>query len=40
MAVIKIISHVVDGIDGDKANEKLSSFIEEHGFDQFHSKIA
>jgi len=40
MAIVRMISHIIDGVPGERVNEKMKAFIEEHGFSEFHHKIA
>jgi hypothetical protein len=39
IALIKMIGALIDGVPGEKVNEKLQSYLDEHGFEQFHQKI-
>lgn len=39
MAIVRMMSQIIDGVPGERVNEKMKSYIEEHGFDKFHNKI-
>jgi hypothetical protein len=39
IAVIRMLGGLIDGVPGDKVSDKLHSYLEEHGFEQFHQKI-
>jgi dissimilatory sulfite reductase (desulfoviridin) alpha/beta subunit len=40
MAIVRMVSQIIEGVAGERVNEKMKAFIEEHGFDEFHRKIA
>lgn len=37
--MIKMIGGLIDGVSGDRVNDKLNTYLEEHGFEEFHQKI-
>lgn len=39
IAVIRMLGALIDGVPGEKVSEKLHSYLQEHGFEQFHQKI-
>lgn len=40
MAIVRMLSQMIEGVEGERVNERMKAFIEEHGFDEFHRKIA
>lgn len=38
-ALIKMVGGLIDGVPGEKVNDRLQGYLEEHGFEQFHQKI-
>ena len=40
IAVVKMIGQLLQGLPGETAAAQLSSFVEQHGFEEFHQKLA
>ena len=38
-ALIRMLGALIDGVPGERVNQRLTGFLEEHGFEQFHQKI-
>lgn len=34
-----MIGGLIDGVEGDRVNDKLNTYLQEHGFEEFHQKI-
>lgn len=34
-----MVGALIDGVPGERVNDRLQSYLDEHGFEQFHQKI-
>jgi hypothetical protein len=40
MVVVRMVNKITEGVAGKRIKEKMKSYIEEHGFDELHHKVA
>lgn len=34
-----MVGALIDGVPGERVNDRLQGYLDEHGFEQFHQKI-